>query len=267
MLATVAKVGSPLAIGTALLFYFGWIRAEAQARALGYDVTLLGLTTSDYVLRSINVLFLPLVTLLLLALAVNLLHPRLVRALERGPGRASRVLLLGSLRHAWLWCSLGGIIAFALLPASRAAVLPFSLTLGIVLSLYGDALHRRLYRRPKPSLALTTLVLVLLGVLVFWDVERIAGYMGTQFAEYITATPERYAKVTLYSAKSLQLPALVTETPVGSEQSAYRFRYDGLRLLLRSDGKYFLLAYGPRGTRPTVILLPESDDVRAEFTR
>lgn len=266
MLATVAKVGSPLAIGTALLFYFGWIRAEAQARALGYDVTLLGLTSSDYVLRSINVLFLPLVAMLLLALAVNLLHPRLFRTLERHPGPA-RALLLRLLRHAWLWCSLGGIIVFALLPGSRAAVFPFSLTLGIVLSLYGDALHRRLNLRPKPSLALTTLVLVLLGVLVFWDVERIAGYMGTQFAHYIAVTPERYAKLTLYSAKSLHLPALIPETPVGTEQSAYRFRYDGLRLLLRSDGTYFLLAYGPQGTRPTVILLPQSNDVRAEFTR
>jgi hypothetical protein len=35
VLQLVSAIGSPLALGTALLFYFGWRRSEAQAEALG----------------------------------------------------------------------------------------------------------------------------------------------------------------------------------------------------------------------------------------
>jgi hypothetical protein len=57
-LRLVATVGSPIAIATGLLFYFGWVRASVQARALGYDTTILDWTIQDYILRSINVLYL-----------------------------------------------------------------------------------------------------------------------------------------------------------------------------------------------------------------
>ena len=262
-----AKIGSPIAIGTALLFYFGWIRAESQARALGYDVTLLGLTTSDYVLRSINVLFLPIIILLLLALAGQMIHPRLVDVVQRHrTSRASRILLL-VLRTGWLWLPIVGIAAFASFPIVRPVILPVTLTAGVLVAIYGDRINRRVNDGPPLRTAVLTLVLLILAVLAFWDVERIAAYMGTQFAAYISATPERYAEVTLYSLKSLEFPAGVHETHIGTEESAYRYRYEGLHLLLRSDGKLFLMAYGAPGSRPAIIVLPESDLVRVEFTR
>jgi hypothetical protein len=267
MLSLVAKIGSPIAIGTALLFYFGWIRAESQARALGYDVTLLGLTTSDYVLRSINVLFLPIIALLLLALAGYMIHPRVVDLLQRhSTGRVSR-LFLSVLRTGWLWLPLIGIAAFAAFHSARPFIFPVSLTAGVLLAMYGDRLHRRLNNQPPVRTAVITLVLLILGVLIFWDVERIAFYMGNQFASYIAATPERYAEITLYSPKNLELPAIAREAKIGTEDSAYRYRYEGLHLLLRSDHKLFLLAYGAPGSPPAIIVLPESDQIRIEFTR
>ena len=53
----VVSIGSPLALITALMFYFGWVRTHVQARELGYDVAVLQLSTTDYLLKSINVLF------------------------------------------------------------------------------------------------------------------------------------------------------------------------------------------------------------------
>ena len=52
-----------------------------------------------------------------------------------------------------------------------------------------------------------------------------------------------------------------------TEESAYRFRYDGLRLLLYSGDKYFLLSYSDQGAIPSVIVLPDSEELRVEFSR
>jgi hypothetical protein len=265
--AVVAKIGSPIALGTALLFYFGWVRADAQARALGYDVTLLGLSTSDYVLRSVSVLFLPIVLLLVVALACYLLHPRLLRWLaNRAPNRAR--LLIAVLKAAWLWCPLLGMVIFVTVPQSRPLLIPLSLTAGILLAIYGNRCDRQLHAKKPARSAVTALALVLLAVVVFWDVERIASLTGQGFAEYIAAQPSQFAKITIFSAKRLELTAPgVSEKAIGTDASAYRFRYDGLRLLLHSDGKHFLLAYGSTGASPTVIVLPDNDQLRVEFSR
>jgi len=47
------------------------VRATVQARALGHDTTVLELTTSDYLLTSIGVLFVPFVAVLLIAAALR----------------------------------------------------------------------------------------------------------------------------------------------------------------------------------------------------
>src|SRR5918999_4212186 len=89
-------VGSPIAIGTALLFYFGWVRSDAQAEAFGVDLSVFEMTTDDLVLRSINVLFFPLIGLLLGGLLFLRLDPW-VRAHARYTGpvlRQSWVLVL-----------------------------------------------------------------------------------------------------------------------------------------------------------------------------
>ncbi|MET0168566.1 MAG: hypothetical protein ABW318_26675, partial [Vicinamibacterales bacterium] len=51
------SIGSPLALITALMFYFGWVRTQVQARELGYDVAVLQLSTPEYLLKSVNVFF------------------------------------------------------------------------------------------------------------------------------------------------------------------------------------------------------------------
>src|SRR5688572_1843595 len=59
-------IGSPLAIGTALLFYFGWVRSNEQAELLGADISVFEMSPDDFVLRSVNVVFIALLVLLLL---------------------------------------------------------------------------------------------------------------------------------------------------------------------------------------------------------
>ena len=264
----ITKVGSPIAVGTALLFYFGWTRADAQARALGYDVTLLGLTTSDYVLRSINVLFLPLILLLLGALAGYLVHPLVVRSLQRRRVQRPTKLLVAGLRLGWLWFPVLSLVVYATVPASRTVIVPIGLAAGILIAIYGDRLDRHLRQLPPSQGAVRALTLILLAVVVFWGTERTANLFGRQFAEYIAAEPKEYAQITLFSPKRLELAGPeIKEQMIGTEESAYRYRYDGLRLLLYSNSKYFLLAYSDSRPKPSVVVIPDNEQLRVEFTR
>jgi hypothetical protein len=54
VLSVLTTLGPPLTIATALMFYFGWARSDVQARYMGLDVSLFGLSAHDYVLHSIE---------------------------------------------------------------------------------------------------------------------------------------------------------------------------------------------------------------------
>ena len=265
LLQLVAKIGSPIALGTALLFYFGWARAESQARALGYDITLVGLGTTDYVLRSITVLFFPLALVIVLAIVFYALDPLVVRSIEGSAGsRFTRIIVL-LLRIAWLWCPVIGLLIFALVPSARDALIPLILTITILLALYGDRLNRRLHRSGPAPATLTTLAVTLLAVALFLGTERLATLTGQSFARIVASEPSRYARVVILSPKRLELPAAVSEKQIGSEESFYRFRYEGLRLLIYSNSKYFLLSYQQTKPYPAVIVLPDTPELRVEF--
>jgi hypothetical protein len=53
----------------------------------------------------------------------------------------------------------------------------------------------------------------------------------------------------------------------GGPDAAYRFRYTGLKLIVRAGGRWFLLPAGwTPGNRGAALLLPDTDDLRVEFT-
>jgi len=80
-------IGSPVLIGTALLFYFGWSRSNAQAERFGVDVSVFEMSTDDLVLRSIGVVFFLMIGLLLVALVFLRADPWL----REHAGSASRI--------------------------------------------------------------------------------------------------------------------------------------------------------------------------------
>lgn len=95
-LRTIATVLSPLAVATVLLYYFGWVRTKVQATALGYDAQILDFSTADYVLKSVNVLYLPLTITLVVALILYELHRRLLASKYRAIKQRLSTLLLRS---------------------------------------------------------------------------------------------------------------------------------------------------------------------------
>lgn len=259
--------GPPVALATALLVYFGWVRTKAQAQWLGYDSQLLDLSIQDYILKSVNVLYVPSILILVLGLALRQVHTRLV--VPAVDGRPSRALtwVIRPVRMSfalWLVCGVGVVLAA---PSLKLFVVPGVATLTCLGALYAAALDRA-PARPTMSMSVRVFTLVILAFSVFWLTERIAWVTGTGFAEQIAARPGDLAAVTVYSPKSLNIDVVgIVETKLGIADASYLYRYDGMRLVQRSGDRYFLISEVWGLGRPRVLLLRESDAIRVEFSR
>src|SRR5262245_57024492 len=81
----VTDIGVLAPVTTALLSYFGWVRLRYEARELGFDVTAMDFSTTDYLLKCLNVLFMPLILVLLIGLLAHQAHLRItVPRITRG---------------------------------------------------------------------------------------------------------------------------------------------------------------------------------------
>jgi hypothetical protein len=265
-LRLVATIGSPIAIATGLLFYFGWARATVQARQLGYDTTILDWSVQDYILRSILVLFIPLMALIAFMLLLASLHHRLVLPMVDS-GRLAP-WLPRALRGSWLLWTAVALVLSLFAPPFSGIVIPMAVTLGILCALYGDLLERRITGRPRTLSAAKVLILVLLAFAVFWDVQQLASVVGKGYAAQIIANPRQLLAVTIYSPKSLDInvPGVI-ETKLHNADSAYRYRYDGLRLVQRSGDRYLLMSEQADAQTSRIIVLRETETIRMEFSR
>jgi len=256
----VTTIGSPIALATALLLYFGWVRSQAQAEAFGADISVFEMSPQDLVLRSIDVLFFPIMLILLAALLLVHIDPW-IRA------RAGPVEVV--LRWTWLLAPFGFVLAWLTRPDGVGYyLLPLFVMLAIGGTAYRSSLRRSTEQdRPPARLAKIALVGALLTATLFWQTERLAQLGGDALADDLqTNLPHRLPLVTVLSAGRLHIEGpRVEETDLAGGTSAYRFRYDGLYLLQRSGDKYFLLTDGWDEGDGRLIILGDTDSVRLEF--
>lgn len=256
------ELASLVAFATALLFYFGWVRTDTQARAFGAEVSVFGLSSQDYVLRSLDVVFLPGVLLLLLILAATRVHRRLV-AHRRLAARLSVVL-----QWAWLLPVVVGLPLAVVRPETGSLVFPFWVALAVLGTLYGVRLRREVTGDASARpLSAVVLVVALVAVTMFWTTERVARIGGQARADQIKVDPaSELDQVGLFSEKRLFLAGPgVTETALTDPEAAYRYRYDGLYLLQQSGGRYFLLTDGWSDQQGRLVVLPADASIRLEF--
>lgn len=258
VLLVLGAVGSPIALGTALLLYFGWVRSQAQAVAFGADVSIFEMSPQDLVLRSIDILFFPIVLLLLCGLLLLRIDPWL----RTRAGSVGAIL-----RWAWVLVPIGLVLVLVARPVGTV-LLPLMVMLAIGGSAYGSLLRRRASGDWAPVGGVS---LVLVGALLiatlFWQTERLAQLGGDALADDLKDhVADRLPAVTLLSAGRLHIEATgVDETPLEGAGSAYRYRYEGLYLLQRSGNKYFLLTDGWQLDRGRLLILTDSESIRLEF--
>jgi hypothetical protein len=268
-----ALLGPPTLI-TALALFFGWTRISTQMSYYGIDPTLVGLSTQDYLLRSPDTLFVPLGALLIsafLAVGVHCLIKRMVRGHPNA--RRSVVAILLSLGIVLLVVGVAAGCG-ALRVGTAFLLLQLSPGIGVSLITYGAYLRRVAARGagevlwPPASLLTAILAAAIVVVSLFWATSEYAGALGTgrarDFAAHFAAQPT----TVVHSRDRLDIHADgVLEAQTGGQESAYRFKYTGLRLLLRSGGNLFLLPAGWSSRRGTTIILPDRDWIRLDLTR
>jgi hypothetical protein len=270
-------VVAPTTLLTALLFYFGRLHATGYFRYFGVNFTALDLTVQDYLIRSADGSFIPLTIAAGAALIAFWLH-RLLTELVNQPARHRLMTRLTPL------VTLAGIVLVAialtaLFDRTRFIAYPelggLCLAGGVLLLTCAVRLMAFLLNPVRgasspPGLALAewAAAFLLVSVGLFWAVGSYAIGVGTGRAEQTEAALASSPNAVVFSAMSLNLriPG-VREIDCGEADSAYRFRYDGLKLVLQSGNQYFFLPGGWTRTGGTAVILPRTESLRLEFNR
>lgn len=266
-------VVAPTSMVTALLYFFGWSHAYWFFHYLGVDSSLLGFGTTDYLMRSIDALFVPMTVAAVGGLAVLWGHtllrsrlaagarPRLLPRLLPVMAGTGLVLAFGGLWSAVTHTFLSDIIGLA----------PLCLAGGVCLLVYTLRLRPHLAGTPPPGPTVRAfewvMVFVLVGLCVFWaEVDYSAAAGQTRARQFVAELPAQ-PPVVLYSEKDLGLAGPgITVTRCQDPRAAYPFRYDGLRLVTQPGNQYLLLPAAWSVHDGVAILLPRTDSVRLEFT-
>ena len=265
-----AAIGPPLTIATALLVYFGWARTDAQSKTMGLDVSLFGYTVQDFVLRSIPSLFIPLVWLLIAAVLWLTLDRILARQLDAGHrvgvGRLAWVFLFGGVA-----CAAAMWLAVILQPGRTLLYVPYIMAGGVLLAAWGLSLRRR--SRDDRGYTVTavsrgterTLVLCLVTLLLFWGTSDFAQALGRGLAVSYEEQSALLPTAVVYSTERLAIsaPNVSEESSGTAEHPSYR--YNGLRLLVGSGGRIFLLNEGWTIRSGKVVVLRDEPGLRVEY--
>lgn len=262
----VGSVITPFAALTGLLYYFGWVRTGALFGYFGIEQKLLGYTSQDYLLRSAGVAFRPTAVAALLALAAIVTFRLLATIAQIG-----RLYRIGSVLvciAAAIFCLAGGLgvllgVTMVFLPSTAAIAtivggvgLEAAARISPVDVAVGGVAARR------------TVVTGLVAVGCFWSCTLYAQQSGIAVAAAWEATPGSRPSAIVYARSDLDLhgPGVLTESFPASDQG-FRYRYSGLRLLIFSNGRWFLIPAGWRHDNgaPTIVLA-EGDGIRVETT-
>jgi hypothetical protein len=272
---TVQLVGSvvaPVTLITALMFYVGWVRSNALFQRFGVDAALLQFSNQDYLLRSVDSLWLP-VGLLLLAWLSGLAAYNAVRARigcaehARRVRLVARLLITGGSLLALLGTTEVVLPGRLLLPA---LVFPVALGVGVTATYYGAWLLRcaAAIGPPGPTVvpghpalpAILTTLLVMLGL--FWASGEYAKAIGRGIADRIAADPGGRPSVVVCSEKRLYLGGGVTvaeEVLPADPTARFRYRYSRLRLLTAFGDRLFLIPESwSAGGRAAILLVLDS---------
>lgn len=267
----VGRLVAPVTLLTALLLFHGLNYSTWYWSYFGLDPSVLELTTQDHLLRTVDALFFPLLGLSAVLLVLLAGHAAVGRLRERwGPVRATRATLLVLVPLGVELVALGTVGAVqSLRDVLHFLVPPIALGVGVVLLAYAGHLaaasSSHVTADPEVTHVLQAAAISGLVVLaLFWATADYAAEAGLQRARDDAA--RLTGGVVVHSERRLVLDGPgVEEVRCEGEAVAHPYRYHGLRLLVRSGGRYVLLpaAWSPR--QGVAIVLPVGDVQRLDL--
>jgi hypothetical protein len=283
-LETVGKAVAPTTLLTALLFYFGWAYTDARALYFGIDSSVLGYSIQDYMLRSVDAVFIPLGALLIAGVFLLAVHSKLNAWIRGGDHARLLALLRLTLFFVGVILLVAGVAGVVRHPVfgQQLFLPPLFCSLGTISTAYSVYLRSRLPRFKErdgmsrndgvgqPPALRSVYLTVAYGLVIlsiFWlmgDWARIAGWGRARWLDTnLGARPG----VIVYAKAALDIePRSGVEVAPLQGAGTYRFRYNGLKLLIRSNKMYFLVPSEWTYADGVVILLPDSDATRIEFS-
>ncbi|MDF9877262.1 hypothetical protein [Cellulosimicrobium cellulans] len=260
------QVVAPATLVTGLLYFFGRSHATYFLQYLGVDVTVLQLTTQDYLLRSQDGLLVPLLVIsvgVLVLLWTWSVVPERVRGSVDGHRQRVAATVVGAVLVVVGVLRALGVV---LLPDAWSWVAPACLALGVVVLSVAVVAHRRaadVQVRVGTRLTEWGAVFVLVALALFWAVADYSAAVGTQRARQFVAELPGAAGVVVRSAGDL---GLVTTGAAAScpEGAALPYRSTGYVLLTRSGGYYVLVPRTWEHGDP-VPLVAAGPEVRLDF--
>jgi hypothetical protein len=259
---------APTTLLTALLFYFGWAHVYWFFDYFGVDSSVLAPSTREYVMRSVDALFIPLITVAVVGLALMWGHLALPERLRGGPRSRWQLIALTAIGILLLLNGLSRLVVIT--PVNRGlCVAPICIIVGIVLLWYLTLLRRSRLHAENPTprsdaavLCEWAVMFILVAMSLFWLATDYSVAVGQTRARQLAAEIPYRPEVVLFSEKDLHLDGTdirETKCTTGPDSdSAYRFRYDGLVLLGEVGGQYVLLPRNWQRGVGTAIVLPKS---------
>jgi hypothetical protein len=281
VLKVMGTVVAPTTLLTALLFYFGRLYSEALLGYFGVHVTVLDLTFQDYLFRSVDGLILPLLIAAIAAMVTlwiyQLLH------VTKMPVRVQRILLcvltplMAATGLVLVSLALADAFGTTIFPTSFPEARGLSLLVGVLLVTWAARALRILVAQRRPSRVVPptsglmtvvewSIIFILVSVGLFWTVGSYAIGVGIGRAQHIEASLSSRPEVTVYSEKRLNIHVPgIREIMCQDPDAAYRFRYEGFKLIQQSGDQYLFLPAGWTHATGTAILLPRRESLRLEF--
>jgi hypothetical protein len=281
LLQVFGAVAAPTGLVVGCLYYFGYVSTREHFRYFAIDPEMLGLSTTDYLRNSVSPLFVPLIGLTLVALVVVVGHLVLRRMWQptKNPGRSwllpAMVAVAGILTCVQYRVRLfePPFLKGYGMPFPRIYIVPAIALLSYAAYLYQRWLvaNRRSTLWPESGSIVPYLLLgltvCLIALSLFLAVNDYAVKHGeSSRMDLATYLRQKRPAVRVYSTTRLRLhnPDVREESLPGRDND-YRFCYTGLRLLIWSNDRHFLLPedWGV-GNRVTIIL-PDNNTTRVEL--
>lgn len=279
-LELISKVVAPTTLLTALLFYFGYVRAYSQFLYFGIDPNILGLTSRDYLLRSVAVVGFDSLRLLLIAILIASWMYFVIEKI---------LIALKNNGKIWLcWAIVITILALGIALISGVVkwldsqnilygyLYRLSWTIGILLTGYSLHLVLNLFNTNSkkiisiiPNWLYQTSLWSFIGLFIFgtfWTAADYGALLGDWMAEQIALGNRHVSCAFVYSKTPLNItqPNVKTQK-ISDEENAYQYAYYGLRFLIRANDKYFLIPAGWTRESGNAIILQDETTIRVEL--
>lgn len=268
ILKIVGSVVAPTTLLTGLLFYFGRLHVTGMFRYLRVNFTVLDLSVQDYLIRSADGLFVPLTATAGMTLLLLWTHGLVVGSVPKARRQAAA-------RRAAPGAALAGVILLSVAmvglsrPATFASVpeVPgLFLAVGVLLLAYAVRLRRSIPPSGVAAVSEWAAVFVVVAIGLFWAVGNYAIAVGTSRGHQIEQQLAGAPDVVVYSVHELYLAApTITRSVCGQSAESFRYRYDGLKLVMQSSGQYLFLPQGWTHDSGPAIVIPRTDTIRLEF--